>query len=286
MRDRPTPVALIVNADDLGWSDRINRGIFRAHREGIVTSATVAANMPAAEAALAELDNHPQLGVGVHLNVCQGPALSPRAAEVLAGDGGVMDRTGAAMIRMCLLRPRLVLSAIAAEFEAQIEWCLAAGLRPTHVDTHRHVHGWPSIFRLVAELCGRYDIRSVRRHHEVLIGRGWPKAGRKQRRISRILNLLGGLCERLEPSLLTTAGTLGVAHTGAIDAAWLTRAVGSLGPGATEIMTHPGYVDDVDPGQTRLTASRRAELDALCDPQVAKGIRRRGIELVHYGQLG
>jgi len=285
MSDSRPAVGLIVNADDLGWSEGVNRGIFQAHREGIVTSATLAANMPAAEAAVAELDKHPGLGVGMHLNACQGRPLSRSAARVLAPDGGVMDRKGAEVIRLCLFRPRLALPAIEQEFAAQIEWALAAGLRPTHVDTHRHVHAWPAVFRLVAGLCRRYDIPFVRRHREVLVGRRWPAASRKQRRMSRILNLLGERCVRIAPSLLATTGTLGVAHTGAIDRAFLHRAVGSLGAGVTEIMTHPGYADDLDGRQSRLRASRRAELDALRDGDLRWAVVRRGIELVHYGQL-
>ncbi|HET6430212.1 MAG TPA: ChbG/HpnK family deacetylase [Phycisphaerae bacterium] len=284
---RPWPaVGLIVNADDLGWSEGVNRGIFQAHREGIVSSATLAANMPAAEAALAALDKHPRLGVGLHLNVCQGRPLSRSAAEVLAPDGGAMDRTGAEVIRLCLLHRRLALAAIQEEFTAQVEWALAAGLRPTHVDTHRHVHAWPAVFRLVGRLCERYDIPFVRRHREVLIGRGWPRAPRKQRRTSRILNLLGRRCERIAPGLLGTTGTLGVAHTGAIDRAFLRRAIGALGPGVTEIMTHPGCADGLEVGATtRLLESRQAELEALCDGDLIRGLADRGIERVHYGQL-
>ncbi|KKK62176.1 hypothetical protein LCGC14_3006960, partial [marine sediment metagenome] len=112
-------VRLIVNADDLGWSEGVNQGIFRAHREGIVTSATLAANMPGAQAAVDQLaDAAPALGVGIHLNVCQGPAMSDAAGEVLAGPGGHMDLKGAQVIRKCILRPRRTLAAIEQEFDA------------------------------------------------------------------------------------------------------------------------------------------------------------------------
>ena len=99
-------IRLIVNADDLGWSAGVNEGILRAHRDGIVTSATLAANMPAAAAAVERLGEHRELGVGVHLNVCQGPALSARGRAVLTGGAGEMSATGTQIIRRCLLRPR------------------------------------------------------------------------------------------------------------------------------------------------------------------------------------
>jgi len=278
-------VRLIVNADDLGWSEGVNAGIFRAHREGIVTSATLAANMPAAEAALRAAADLPGLGVGIHLNACQGPPLSLRARGTLTGEEGTMNLTGPELIRRCLLHPRRTLWAVEAEFDAQAAWCFDHGLRPTHVDTHRHVHAWPAIFRLVVRLCRRYDIPFVRRHRERLRGAGWPPAARKQRRISRALNWLGRRCRRLAPELVVTNGTLGVTHTGRIDAAFLLAAAAALEPGTTEIMTHPGLADDLPAEQSRLRESRRAELEALCEARVREAIAQRGIRLVHYGQL-
>jgi len=240
--------------------------------------------MPAAEAALAERGEHPRLGVGVHLNACQGPALSRRGRAVLAGPAGLMNATGAALIRRCLLRPRRTLAAVEAEFDAQIAWCLSRGLRPTHLDSHRHVHAWPAIFRLVASLCARYDIAFVRWHQEVCPAGAGP-APAKQRLVSRLLNGLGRRCRTIAPGRIATAGTLGVAHTGRIDVPFLLAAIDELHAAATEIMVHPGYGDDLSPDQTRLLASRRAETLALCDERVKQRIAARNVALVHYGQL-
>ena len=279
------PIRLIVNADDLGWSAGVNAGIFRAHREGIVTSATLAANMPAAEDAVEQLREVPDLGVGVHLNVCQGPALSAAGRERLAGGDGVMELTGLEVIRRCILAARPTLAAIETEFDAQIRWCVDRGLAPTHLDSHRHIHAWPAVFRLVDRLCDRYDIPFVRWHHEVLAAGLPPPAGRKQRQMSMLLNRLGKRCRKIAPRRVATAGTLGVAHTGRIDVAFLLAAVERAGPDVTEIMVHPGYAEDLAAGGTRLLASRRAETLALCDRRVADRIAARNVALVHYGQL-
>ena len=80
---------VIVNADDFGLSAGVTEGILRAHREGIVTSTTILANMPAAEEAVRRLAEAPGLGVGVHLNVSQGPVLSAQG-EALADEDGMM----------------------------------------------------------------------------------------------------------------------------------------------------------------------------------------------------
>lgn len=273
---------LIINADDLGFSDGVTEGILRAHREGVVTSTTVVANMPAAERAVALLRDAPELGVGVHLNVSQGPPLS-RAGARLAGPDGQMNRRAMGTIVECLRSPG-ILNAFEAEFEAQIRWALDHGLRPTHLDTHRHAHGFVPIFVRVARLARRYHIRFVRRHREVL-GAGWPAAPFRQRRNVVMLNCFGAVNALLGADLRATRGTWGVAHTGFIDAAWLIRAARFVRPGVTEIMVHPGLARDLDADATRLLASRRNELKAVCDPAVREAFARHGIELTHYGKL-
>jgi predicted glycoside hydrolase/deacetylase ChbG (UPF0249 family) len=291
MKDR----RVIVNADDLGFSPAVNEGIVRAHLEGIVTSATISPNMPAAAAAVGLLSGLDRLGVGVHLNASQGPPLSAQGRE-LAGSDGQMDYTATGIVLACCLRPRL-LDVVAAEFDAQIRWVLDHRIKPTHLDTHRHTHAFGPVFARVAALARRYNIRFVRRHREPLDalpasawpGRRGPQAamhrGLDPRRcVSRILTVLGAANAAAAPQLHGTSWTLGVAHTGMIDSAWLIRAARTLRPGVTEIMTHPGLAEAERPAGTRL-ASRQAELAALCDPQVKEAFRRRKVTLVHYGQL-
>ena len=93
METRPATKRAIVNADDLGFSDGVTAGILKAHREGIVTSASIVANMPSSEAAAGVLAEVPELGVGLHLNVSQGRPLS-KAGRALADEDGLMRRSG------------------------------------------------------------------------------------------------------------------------------------------------------------------------------------------------
>ena len=272
---------VIVNADDLGFSPAVNEGIVRAHSEGIVTSTTIAANMPAAGQAVRFLEGLDGLGVGVHLNASQGPPLSRQGAE-LADESGQMNYTAIGIILACCLRPRL-LDAVEAECDAQIRWVLDHGVSPTHLDTHRHTHAFRAVFVRVAALARRYNIRFVRRHRETTCGLS-PAAPRRQRIVSRVLSFLGAANAAAAPQLHGTSWTLGVAHTGLIDSDWLIRAARSVLPGVTEIMTHPGLTENGCPTETRLT-HRQAELAALCDPRVKEAFRRHNIRLVHYGQL-
>src|SRR5574337_184916 len=274
---------VIINADDFGWSAAVTEGIIRAHRDGVVTSASMAVNMPAAEAAVRRLVDVPRLGVGLHLNVSQGPPLSG-AGSALAGPDGLMNRSAIGVILACAARPHL-LQAVEAEFEAQVRWALDHGIRPTHLDTHRHSHAYAPIFRRVAALEQKYRVRFVRRYGEQLPGADWPSTATKQRCIALVLNVLGGRNATRSPALHGTQGVWGVAHTGRIDARWLILAAQRSPPGVTEIMTHPGLPDNLPAGETRLVESRQAELAALCDPRVRSAFARPDLELVHYGDL-
>jgi chitin disaccharide deacetylase len=274
---------LIVNADDFGFSLGISEGIVHAHREGIVTSTTIAANMPDAEASLAMLADVPTLGVGVHLNASQGPVLSQGASR-LVDVAGEMNYSANGLILACAKHPSL-LDAVQAEYEAQIQWCFDHGITPTHLDSHRHAHGYWPIFRRVVKLARRYNVRFIRRHRERLPGSDWPEADKKQRRTATILNLLGTLQPMLGGDRIVTTGTWGVAQTGNYDAAWLEKVIRRVPTGVTELMTHPGKACDVSNEASRLRESRIAELQALCDPCVRAAADEEGIELIHYGTL-
>ena len=282
MEQANRPKRVIVNADDFGLSPGVTEGILRAHIEGVVTSTTVMANMPAAGEAVARLGEAPDLGVGLHLNLSQGRPLSAEGAA-LAGSDGVFRNSGVGLILACVRRPRL-LDAVQAECDAQIRWMIDRALRPTHIDSHRHAHAFPPIFTRVARLARRHDIPFVRWPCEHLPA-GWAGGGVAARCVSRLLDCFALADALRAPGLRGTRGTWGLVHTGRIDRAFLIAAARAVRPGVTEIMTHPGLPDGLDPAMTRLLESRATELEALCDPAVRQAFRDNHIGLTHYGRL-
>ncbi len=284
--EAPTAKRVIINADDLGFSQGVTEGIFRAHRRGVVTSATIMTNMPAAREAAEQLPAFPTLGVGVHLNASQGEPLSEVGRRHLAGRDGRMCFSATGLILACMRRPGLP-EVVAAEWDAQLRRALEWGIEVTHLDTHRHAHGFPPLFTRVLALTKRYDIPFVRRHQEILPGdcrRG--DASAHSRGVSQVLTLLGRVNDVVnaggEP--FATRGTWGVAHTGNISAEWLIRVARRLRGGVTEIMTHPGLAGDSG-ADTRLIAQRQEELEALCDDRVRDAFERHRVERIHYGHL-
>jgi predicted glycoside hydrolase/deacetylase ChbG (UPF0249 family) len=114
---------LVVNADDFGMSSGANRGIIRAHEQGIVTSASLMVRWPAADEAAAYARSHPQLSVGLHIDLCEwtfvNEAWRPVYEVVPTGDA----------------------AAVAKEITRQLEvFRQLVGRYPTHLDSHQHVH--------------------------------------------------------------------------------------------------------------------------------------------------
>ena len=281
---------LVVNADDLGLTAGVNDGIFDAHEHGILTSASLMANAPATADAIRRAKSHPSLGLGAHLTLVDGAAiLPPGRVPTLVEDDGRFRQSWKPFIVACLRR-RVSLVDVERELTAQIQRLVGAGVRLTHLDAHKHVHAYPPIFAIVARLAVRFGIPVVRVPYErpsqrTLLGDGrdrwttrrqallnaamWPWA----RRNSRTAAALG----------LRTPHFIGRIHTGVLDQARLHSLLRTIRPGVTELMVHPGYVDDALIGtSTRLLESRSQELDLLCSPDTRALILGERIGLVRH----
>ena len=270
---------LIVNADDLGWSEAVTSGILKAHREGIVTSTTLLTNLPGAEEALSRARREtPDLALGVHLNLMEGRPLAPRD-EVAA----ILDSTGCFVPSPTALYWKVWCSEAARraalrELEAQLGWARAHGLEPSHVDSHKHVHLMPPLLPRVVEMVRRYGIPAVRTTVEFrpaglsrFLPEGWGVSSRMRQVLLRTVAVRWGRRARREvqeAGLATTDWFFGIRATGAISAPLLEHMLRTAPEGTGELMVHPGLAKETGDRPTRLSESRPRELEALCDPRV------------------
>jgi hopanoid biosynthesis associated protein HpnK len=278
---------VIINADDFGLCDGVNRGILKAHRQGVLTSATLMANMPGAEQAVQIAKDNPSLGVGVHLTLTEGQALTP-AAQIpsLADAKGQFLYRGEKLAMLSIIRPD-IRKAIYRELNAQVRWVLDHGIKPTHLDSHKHIHCFPPLYTLVCRIAKQYQISAIRRPFEPKnVGFApWPQtdsAGRKRAGILRILTRINRL---QNPAYIRNQALFGIAHTGAIDFSFLEAVCRYNTTSPVEIMTHPGFCESLDRAKTRLIEQRESELESLCDSRVKDLFRQENIELTHYGSI-
>jgi hopanoid biosynthesis associated protein HpnK len=153
---------LIVTADDFGAAREVNEAVEQAHRNGILTSASLMVSAPAAADAVARAKTMPKLRVGLHLTLVDDrPTLPAAQIEGLVDSDGMlrsdMARAGAAMFFLPTVRKQL-----AAEIEAQFKAFAATGLTLDHVNTHKHFHLHPTIASLMFTIGARYGMNATR----------------------------------------------------------------------------------------------------------------------------
>ena len=158
------PARLILNADDFGLTQGINRAIGELHSAGVITSTTLMASGAAFDEAVEVARTHPALGVGCHIVLTDGAPVSPPGSiPSLIGADGKSFRPSLVDFVQALLLGRIKEEEVALEALAQIERLERAGIQPTHLDTHKHTHLFPSIGRTllqIAERCGIHAIRN------------------------------------------------------------------------------------------------------------------------------
>ncbi len=278
---------LIVNADDFGLCEGVNRAVKQAHTDGVLTSATIMVGMGAAKAAVELAGEMPGLGVGVHLNFTEGAPISKdqRVKILLDGNGEFSFSLGKLAVRSML--SKAVRGAIEIELAAQIQWLIDNGIKPTHLDSHKHVHTCPAIWSIVVRLCGRFGIGAIRWPFELacVSGPDWPRPPKGGKTRARIVRTMAKINRWQNDTFIKNDMFLGTAHTGIIDIDFWRQVAKTGLCGVVEVMTHPGFIEGLDQTRTRLIEQRQVELEALCSDQVRKSLTDANIELTHYGKL-
>jgi chitin disaccharide deacetylase len=263
---------LIINSDDYGRTPGISRGIREAHLKGIVTSTTCMMNIPttASDIAIA-LEETPDLGMGVHLVLTMGRPLLPRP-----GGSSITDEEGNFLKLEKFMESVSALDAdeVKAEWRAQIgAFIKAAGRKPTHLDSHHHSSYFkPELFRSMLELAKEYDC-AIRFPftHDIQ-----PELKETHRHIP---DLLKEFSARKPDAFIVNFYDEGATADG------LLNIINNLPDGTSEIMCHPGYVDDIFVKESSYNKQRERELKILTDPSIKEATRSNGIKLITFAEI-
>ncbi|HEV8228439.1 MAG TPA: ChbG/HpnK family deacetylase [Candidatus Limnocylindria bacterium] len=248
---------LIVNADDFGRSAGVDRGIIRAHREGIVTSTTFMANAPAARDAAALARATPTLDVGVHLVLTYARPLTEaaRIPSLVRADGS-FGRPSELLARDLDRDQALV------EYRAQFARARELlGRDPTHIDTHHWVHDHPALSWAVCQLA--VETRAA--------ARAQTPRQRDEYRAKGVRTADHFVREFQHPGHIEVADLLGV--------------IARLEDGVTELMCHPGEPDPELVATSAYARERPIELATLTDPRVRSALERDGVALTTFAHL-
>jgi hopanoid biosynthesis associated protein HpnK len=284
---------LIVNADDFGLTAKVNQAIIAGHYRGLISSTSLLANGEAFESAVALSRQAPRLGVGVHLNLTQGRPVAPGSSiPSLVNGQGSFARPPGSLWRAIILG-RVSTADIEKELRAQIEKVLAAGIVPTHLDSHKHVHALPVLGKMGIRLARAYGIPAIRcvAERRSALGRllrRYPRATTtifRQLLTSCALALISrGWSRRLRQAGIARASHFyGLTPTGFLDEEILREILCHLPDGTSELMCHPGFVDEaLRQTPTHLLKQREIEYQALTRPAIKLLAQDLGIQLVNY----
>jgi len=285
---------LIVTADDFGLSEAVNEAVERAHRDGILTAASLMVAGPAAADAVRRAKAMPSLAVGLHLVVIEGPAMLHQTIAPAGEFPSEQLRLGVNYFFRSAVRRQL-----AAEIRAQFEAFAATGLPLDHANAHKHMHLHPTVGRLMIDIGREFGLRAVRVPAEPVLNpspyplpqgegglsgqsplplREGVGGGVGHRALHAWTRLLRHQARRA--GLGTNDHCFGIRWTGAMTADRLVRLIGRLPDGVSEAYLHPAAWREERLAALMPNYAHEAELAALLDPAVREALAARDVRLL------
>jgi len=279
---------LIVTADDFGMSLEVNEAVEQAHREGILTCASLVVAGDAAGDAIDRARSMPTLGVGLHLALFDAPAMV-RESSMLAPNGTDLGErpvsTGAAIMLSGKVR-----STARREIAAQFDAYRKSGLPLGHLDGHWHCHQHPAVLAMAIE-CGRpLGLKGVRVPFEPFgfsrdVARGKGAAGRLAHVLGHFPLAISMRRQIAAAGLAANDRFFGKNDAGMLTEEVLTSLVLHLPSGVTEVGLHPSVRNRPDRHGLPADWQPEAELAALTSRELRQAIEARGIELCRWRDL-
>jgi predicted glycoside hydrolase/deacetylase ChbG (UPF0249 family) len=239
---------LIINADDCGIAPGVNQAIIELHQAGVVQSTSLMVNMPGFREAAPRLINIPTLGVGLHFNLSSGSPIAP-ASWVPS----LVDEEGRFSEELDWDEQDIML-----ELKAQMNRLLTAGIKPTHIDSHRFIQDRKNVCRPMIVMARSMNLPMRRT--------GWEPALN--------MHLPPGVDKFYAHAYFEEGGK-----------DILMENLRSIPHGTSELICHPGYVDEYLENECTWTDVREIEFAVLNDPEVLETIHALKIRLINYSHL-
>ena len=273
---------IILNADDFGRHTLINRAVERGVADGILRSATLMPGGAAFDDAAALAARSPKLGVGIQLTLVNGnPVLPPAEIPSLVTEAGVfVDDHTAFAVR--LLRGAVNLDEVRAELSAQLRRVEAAGIHPTHADSHQHMHVLPGVLDIVLDLCASAQIPAMRSPRAPLFAGNFGGIGQLIGRAGLAALARRAAAKARRRGIAVPDHFAGIVAGEAVDTAALTQIAAQLADGTTEVMLHPGTDNEILGRDCLWAHDFEAELAAVCAPAVRDALAAAGAEAVNF----
>jgi chitin disaccharide deacetylase len=268
---------LIVNADDFGRSQSINEAVIRAHRDGILTTASLMVNEDACAEAVELAKQNPRLGVGLHLTLLMGhSALAPNEIPGLVNQQGEFLNEPVKVGMRYFFR-RELREQLRKEIHAQFARFRTTGLTLDHVNGHLHLHLHPTVFSILMEDADELGIERMRLTRDPF----WIDAkladGQRLYRAAHAM-IYFTLSARARASFAKrrirhTQRVFGLLQNARVDEPYILKLLPVLPEGDSELYSHPS-LDEF-----------KHEFEGLVSARVKEQVQRLGITLIRYQDL-
>jgi hopanoid biosynthesis associated protein HpnK len=268
---------LIVNADDFGLSPSVNEAVIRAHREGILTSASLMVNEPGFDEAVKLAKANPRLGVGLHVCLLHGHSALPHEKIPGLVNGRREFSNSPVSVGMKYFFDDGLREPLQAEIRAQFEKFRSTGLPLDHVNGHLHLHLHPVIFKILMDEAEMFGIRRLRLTRDCLARSRRMSRGYHFYRLSHAA-IFEWLSSRVrqplqQKNIKHAQITFGLLQDGRVDEEYVLKLLPELPEGDSELYSHPSL------------DKFKHEFAALISPRVREQIQKLGIELIRYQDL-
>jgi len=275
---------LIINADDFGMSKEVNEGTKKGIEEGIITSVSLMANMPYFEDAVRFLKKHPRVSVGLHFNLTEGKCLIlPKHAKNLIREDDSFYHWPQLISRVA--KKTIKPSEIEQELKKQYLTLKKTGLPITHIDSHHHIHLYPSIFKIVSAFADKEKIQSLRGNYfntwNLTLG-VWKKPIVTQVIVNSAL-LLSNMRHAEHKHLYEINRFYDINWGKDLSSTELLSILEKLPQGTTEFICHLAVESTT--GNKKFLTPRYKTLRLLTEPDVKKHLTANGITLVAHSEV-
>ena len=276
---------LIINADDFGRHELINRAVKFACEKGCLRSASIMAGGIAFDDAIKISKNLPNLGVGVHLTLANGnPILPKNKIPSLVNEEGIFYDNHSIFLKN-FLQGKINLDEVKAELSAQIEKVLRAGLKPTHIDSHQHLHHLPKIIDIVLELADAANIHAIRISDTKIFEGNFGGVGQFIGRVGLASLAKFSATKAKKKNFLFPNHFTGIVAGESITENFMINLLENLREGTTEVMLHPGTDNSVLENFCKWEHNFEAELQAVTSPKVLNLLAEKNISAVNFSAL-
>lgn len=276
---------IIVNADDFGRHELINRAVERAFKSGCLKSATLMAGGVAFEDAVEVAKKNPNLGVGIHFTLANGnPILPPKEIPSLVTEEGTFHGNYIKFLKR-YLSGKISLAEVRSELAAQLEKISRTGLTLTHFDSHQHLHHVPGIVEIVLDLATTAKISAMRVADTKLFDGELDSLGKFLGRLG-----LGSLAKFAaymahKKNFKTPEHFAGIVAGESFSENFMLKLIENLREGTTEVMLHPGTDNKILCDFCDWEHDFEEELAAVTSPKILSALAEKNISTINFSDL-